>query len=164
MSDTQEDLARIELAAEQLIPELGERLTRHGLGEIEVRAGGLRVRVAGPPATAAPAVVAPARSAAAHPGAARSGPLAPSAEGASSESGSAPVPIASPAVGYFVFGEGLGPGMDVQKGDSLGFVDVLGVRHEVRAPQAGTVRNLVTETSEAVEYGQTLLELEAARA
>jgi biotin carboxyl carrier protein len=54
--------------------------------------------------------------------------------------------------------------MDVQKGDSLGFVDVLGVRHEVRAPQAGTVRNLVTETSEAVEYGQTLLELEAARA
>ena len=51
MSDTQEDLARIELAAQQLIPELGERLTRHGLGEIEVRAGGLRVRVAGPPAT-----------------------------------------------------------------------------------------------------------------
>jgi biotin carboxyl carrier protein len=163
MSDRQEDLARIELAAQQLIPELGERLTRHGLGEIEVRAGGLRVRVAAAPVPAA-AIAAPARSASVHPGAARSGPLAASAEAASLEGGSAPVPIASPAVGYFVFGEGLGPGMDVQKGDSLGFVDVLGVRHEVRAPQAGTVRNLVTETSEAVEYGQTLLELEAARA
>lgn len=164
MSDRQQDLARIELAAQQLIPELGERLTRHGLGEIEVRAGGLRVRVAGAPVPAAPAVAAPARSASAHSGAAQSDPFATAAEGAASQAESGLSPVASPAVGYFVFGEGLGPGMPVQKGDSLGFVDVLGVRHEVRAPSAGTVRNLVTETSEAVEYGQTLLELEAARA
>jgi biotin carboxyl carrier protein len=39
---------------------------------------------------------------------------------------------------------------------------MLGVRHEVRAPRRGTVRNVVTETGEAVEYGQLLIEMEAA--
>jgi len=38
------------------------------------------------------------------------------------------------------------------------------VHHEVRAPRRGTVRSLVTETGEAVEYGQTLIELEASEA
>ena len=36
-----------------------------------------------------------------------------------------------------------------------------GVRHDVRAPRSGVVRNLVTEAGEAVEYGQLLMELEA---
>jgi biotin carboxyl carrier protein len=72
--------------------------------------------------------------------------------------------VPAPAVGYFVYGDGLGPGLAVAKGDALGFVEVLGVRHDVRAPRRGVVRNLVTETGEAVEYGQTLLELEASEA
>jgi biotin carboxyl carrier protein len=33
----------------------------------------------------------------------------------------------------------------------------------VRVPADGTIRNLVAETGEAVEYGQTLVELEPTR-
>ena len=56
---------------------------------------------------------------------------------------------------------GLGPGLAVAKGDSVGHVEMLGVRHDVRAPRGGTVRNLVAESGEAVEYGQVVVELEA---
>jgi len=76
-------------------------------------------------------------------------PSGPSAQG-----------VTSPAVGFFVYADGLGPGLPVDKGDELGHVEMLGVQHEVRAPRRGTVRNLVTETGEAVEYGQVLIEME----
>ena len=74
------------------------------------------------------------------------------------------VGVASPAVGFFVFAEGLGPGLEVSKGDELGHVEMLGVRHDVRAPRGGTVGHLVAESGEAVEYGQVVLELETAEA
>lgn len=150
MSEGSPDLEQIQRAADELVPQLTERLRRSGLGEIEVRSGELRVRVAGPPG-AAPA------------------PL-PNTPAVASSPFPAPILVAgphgvpSPAVGYFVYGDGLGPGLAVEKGDALGFVEVLGVRHDVRAPRRGVVRNLVTETGEAVEYGQTLLELEASEA
>ncbi|MDP9244608.1 MAG: hypothetical protein M3O77_05965 [Chloroflexota bacterium] len=154
MSDRDRALEQIERAAAELVPELSERLTRHGLGEIEVRRGDLRVRVIASPvrgvSAAAPAPAAStARSVAATP--------------------SAPQPdeshaVSSPAVGYFLYADGLGPGLAIEKGDALGYVDVLGVRHEVRAPRSGTVRNLVAESGEAVEYGQVVIEIEPAGA
>ena len=70
----------------------------------------------------------------------------------------------SPGVGYFVYAEGLGPGLAVDKGQPLGWVEVLGVRHDVRAPRTGTVRHLVAESGEPVEYGQVVIELEPAEA
>jgi acetyl-CoA carboxylase biotin carboxyl carrier protein len=150
MTESSEDLEAIQRAASSLIPELADRLRRRGLGEIEVRSGELRVRVSAAPARAPElAAVGASFATPAHPGSVTSG---------------GPHGVPSPAVGYFVYGEGLGPGLAVEKGDALGFVEVLGVRHDVRAPRSGTVRNLVTETGEAVEYGQTLLELEAADA
>ena len=76
----------------------------------------------------------------------------------------ATVGVASPAVGFFVYADGLGPGLEVAKGDELGHVEMLGVRHDVRAPRGGTVRHLVAESGEAVEYGQVVLELQAAEA
>ena len=157
MSDETDPLKQIERAAAELIPQLTERLTQHGLGEIEVRHGDLRIRVAraiGQPAAAAakPATgrAAPAQGA---PPVDRVGvvPSGPSAQG-----------VTSPAVGFFVYADGLGPGLPVDKGDELGHVEMLGVRHDVRAPRRGLVRNLVTETGEAVEYGQLLIEMEAA--
>ena len=150
MTESTEDLEAIRRAASSLIPELADRLRRRGLGEIEVRSGDLRVRLSAVPARASQ-VAAPGAS------------LATPVHSGSVTSGG-PHGVPSPAVGYFVYGEGLGPGLPVEKGDALGFVEVLGVRHDVRAPRSGTVRNLVTETGEAVEYGQTLLELEAADA
>ncbi len=154
MSDPQAELEQVRRAADELIPQLTERLARSGLGEIEVRSGDLRVRVsAGAAASGAP----PASVAA--PKVEHAGATHPAGTAASRQDG-----VVSPAVGYFVFGDGLGPGLAVQKGDALGFVDVLGVRHDVRAPRSGTVRRLVTETGEAVEYGQMLLEIEASGA
>jgi biotin carboxyl carrier protein len=151
MTEADDPLKLIERAAAELIPQLTERLAQHGLGEIEVRQGDLRVRVAravdqrvspAPPRAPAHGTVPADRV-----GVVPSGPSAPG--------------VTSPAVGFFVYADGLGPGMPVDKGDELGHVEMLGVRHEVRAPRRGMVRNLVTETGEAVEYGQLLIEMEA---
>jgi acetyl-CoA carboxylase biotin carboxyl carrier protein len=153
MTDSDDALEAISHAAAELVPALTERLRRHGLGEIEVARGELRLRVAAASAGAPP-----------------SPPSEPSAEGAvtvdaaanpAAPDGSAPIGVASPAVGFFVYADGLGPGLDVVKGDALGHVEMLGVRHDVRAPRGGTVRHLVAESGEAVEYGQVVLELEA---
>ncbi|MEO8251856.1 MAG: biotin/lipoyl-containing protein [Chloroflexota bacterium] len=155
MTDPQDPLEQIKRAATELVPQLTERLAQHGLGEIEVRQGDLRVRVvkaiearqpSAPTRAAAPST-APGTLPADRVGVVPSGP---------SQHG-----VTSPAVGFFVYADGLGPGLPVDKGDELGHVEMLGVRHDVRAPRRGTVRNLVTETGEAVEYGQLLIEMEA---
>jgi acetyl/propionyl-CoA carboxylase alpha subunit len=44
----------------------------------------------------------------------------------------------------------------------MGAAKQLGIRHDVRAPRRGTVRNLVAESGEAVEYGQVVVEHEPA--
>ena len=153
MTDTDDALETIRSAAERLVPALTERLRRHGLGEIEVAHGDLRLRVAAAPeATRATAVAASA---------AGSVTKAP-ASAATPEKAAATVGVASPAVGFFVYADGLGPGLEVAKGDELGHVEMLGVRHDVRAPRGGTVRHLVAESGEAVEYGQVVVEIQPA--
>lgn len=155
MTDTDHGLDAIARVAADLVPQLTERLARHGLGEIEITRGDLRLRVAAaapairPAVPAAPPADAVATAAAApHPGVPAPGP--------------ATLGVPSPAVGFFVYADGLGPGLDVTKGDALGHVEMLGVKHDVRAPRAGTVRHLVAESGEAVEYGQTVVEIEPA--
>jgi len=153
MTDSQDPLELVERAAAELVPQLTERLARHRLGEIEVRRGELRVRVARAVEAAQPAT--PAR-AGAHPAG------LPADRVGVVPSGPSHLGVTSPAVGFFVYADGLGPGLPVDKGDELGHVEMLGVRHDVRAPRRGTVRNLVSEAGEAVEFGQLLIELEAA--
>lgn len=154
MTDTDRALEAISGAAQRLLPELTERLHRHGLGEIEVAHGDLRLRVAATPGTitSRPAEAAAGAEALAAPPA------------AATDASASTVAVASPAVGFFVYAEGLGPGLDVSKGDELGHVEMLGVRHDVRAPRAGTIGHLVAESGEAVEYGQVVLELETPEA
>ena len=147
MTDEQQALDAIARAANELVPQLTERLVRHGLGEIEVSSGELRLRVA--------------RSAVASSTAARSDRSGAGTPPAATAGASPSVGVTSPAVGFFVYADGLGPGLAVEKGDALGQVEMLGIRHDVRAPRRGTVRHLVAESGEAVEYGQVVLELEA---
>jgi biotin carboxyl carrier protein len=161
MTDHDAELEQIEHAANELVPELTQRLKRQGLGELEVRIGSLRVRVAlashaGRPLPGGPRVVASSIS--------QVGPgtRAAPADGIGAAPGAGTHGVTSPAVGFFAYAEGLGPGLTVDKGEALGHVEMLGVRHDVRAPRSGTVRNLVTEAGEPVEYGQLLIELEAA--
>jgi biotin carboxyl carrier protein len=162
MSDPDEELTQVEIAAREVVPQLAERLARHGLGELEVRRGELRVRVSGSSVThdAAPSQGAMARSSGSGPD---GGDGAGKRQAAvRTHAAMANHGVTSPAVGYFGFAEGLGPGLNVEKGDALGHVDMLGVRHEVRAPRRGTVRHLVAEAGEPVEYGQVVIELEPA--
>ncbi|MDH4334055.1 MAG: hypothetical protein OEW24_02170 [Chloroflexota bacterium] len=155
MSDPQDTMALVRRAADELLPQLTERLARHGLGEIEVRDGELRVRAVRTAVPTDPGSP-PARSHAG-PGVVPVDRVGPAPAAASANHG-----ITAPAVGFFVYADGLGPGLAVEKGDELGHVEVLGVHHDVRAPRGGTVRHLVTEAGEAVEYGQLLVELEPA--
>ena len=154
MTDPEHALDAIARAARDLIPQLTERLVRHDLGEIEVASGDLRLRVA--------RAVAPEPAGERADRSAFSGGASPAVHAADASGPAAPVGVASPAVGFFVYADGLGPGLAVEKGDALGQVEMLGIRHAVRAPRRGTVRHLVAESGEAVEYGQVVLELEAA--
>jgi acetyl-CoA carboxylase biotin carboxyl carrier protein len=158
VTDHDTELEQIARAASELVPALTERLRRGGLGELEVRYGGLRVRVAANPASrpapGGPRVVPTSAAPSGQPGPAHA-ETAADAGGTKARHG-----VTSPAVGLFAYADGLGPGLAVDKGDALGHVEMLGVRHDVRAPRSGTVRNLVTEAGEPVEYGQLLIELE----
>lgn len=147
MSESEQPLDLVRRAADELVPQLTERLARHGLGEIEVARGELRLRVAGAPAVPAAATAAVQASPATSPS-----PPPPDAAPAN-------VGVSAPAVGFFVYADGLGPGLAVTKGDAIGHVEMLGIRHDVRAPRSGTVRHLVAESGEAVEYGQIVVEL-----
>lgn len=158
MTDSKQAVDAIGRAAADLIPQLVERLQRHGLGEIEVAHGELRLRVAaGTGAGPASPAAAPVVSSATPTSSGQGGVPSPSAADPSAGLG-----VASPAVGFFVYADRLGPGLSVEKGDALGHVEMLGVRHDVRAPRRGTVRHLVAESGEAVEYGQVVVELEPA--
>ncbi len=155
MSDPQDPMAPVRRVVDELLPQLTERLARHGLGEVEVRDGDLRVRAV---RAAVSAGTGPS------PVHAQTGPSVVPVDrvGPALASPSANHGITSPAVGFFVYADGLGPGLAVEKGDELGHVEMLGVHHDVRAPRGGTVRHLVTEAGEAVEYGQLLIEMEPA--
>ncbi|MBW3612565.1 MAG: hypothetical protein KY392_01745, partial [Chloroflexi bacterium] len=102
MTDSDHALDAIGRVASDLVPQLTERLHRHGLGEIEVVDGDLRLRVrAGAASAPATVEVAMAGQDRAEPAAAAT-PEAPTG-----------VPVGSPAVGFFVYAEGLGPGLEV---------------------------------------------------
>ena len=153
MTDTDDGLDAIARVAADLVPRLSERLTRHGLGEIEISRRDLRLRVMAPPRGASSDASEPTPE---------SSDIAAAAAESQTPSGPSAMGVVSPAVGFFVYADGLGPGLDVTKGDSLGHIEMLGVRHEVHAPRTGTIRHLVAESGEAVEYGQTVVEIEPA--
>lgn len=158
MTDVDGTLDAVRAAAGDLVAQLAERLERHGLTEIEVAHGDLRLRVAAASGRA-PAAASPSTDAApADPPPSSD----PAGELTAEETTPTSVGVAAPAVGYFVYADGLGPGLEVTKGDAIGHVEMLGVRHDVRAPRSGTVRHLVAESGEAVEYGQVVVEIEPA--
>lgn len=162
MSDQRDDLQAIDDAARSLLPELTRRLEEHGLGELEVRRGTLRLRVAAASTPRAASVGGAGPAAEGESGAPSSSVRdgTTPATGAAQEAAPSRQPILSPAVGIFVYAEGLGPGLAVTPGQPVGHVDMLGVHYDVRAHRAGTVASLVTESGEAVEYGQLLVELD----
>lgn len=167
-----ETIARL---ADEVLPLLIARLGESGLGELEVRQDGWRVRLrrsangvhpenGGQPSQTAPGTASRGASAGSRP-AERSPDSAGQADQAQAGQGRRErrrLAITSPAVGYYQPRDGLVVGMTVRGGDLLGHVDVLGVRQDVVAPESGLLAALAAEPGEAVEYGQPLARLEPA--
>jgi acetyl-CoA carboxylase biotin carboxyl carrier protein len=159
------DHAGLARLSETLVPALVTKLNASGLGELEVREGDWRVRLRRPSGaggarraerprigshgpTAAPAHVAGAVGGQAATRAATEAPAGPER-----------VPATSPAVGVFRAVSAVGA--KVRAGDRIAIVDLLGIPQDVVAPIDGTVAEILAEAGDAVEYGESVVLVEA---
>ncbi|RHW17390.1 acetyl-CoA carboxylase biotin carboxyl carrier protein [Sphingomonas gilva] len=146
----------------ELVRQLAEMLDATQLTEIEVQDGDRKVRVART-LTAAPAPVYHAAPAPAS---------APVVAPAASET-AAPVPAAghanavkSPMVGtcYLAAEPGAAPfiavGKSVSAGDTLLIVEAMKVMNPITAPSAGTVKAILVDNGQPVEFDQPLVVVE----
>lgn len=162
------DHAAIDRLTEDLLPALIAKLGATGLGEMEVREGGWRVRLRRPADGQPPARSRrPAeRSAGDRP---ERGPDRPSErqprtlhrplEAKTARTQSRAV-ATSPAVGIYRPRADLAVGARVRAGDRVGAVDILGVAQEVVAPVDGVLGSSLVGSGDAVEYGQEILVIE----
>ncbi len=146
-----------------LIRELATLLNETGLTEIEIEKSGLKIRVtrhvqmtALAPAAAAPAAMpadAPAPAAAASP---------PAATETAPPAGA----VKSPMVGtvYLAPEPGMPPfvdiGTQVSEGQTLLIIEAMKTMNHIPAPRAGTVRQILVENNQPVEYGEPLVVIE----
>ncbi len=147
-ADGQATIARL---ADEALPMLIERLTNSELGELEVREDGWRIRLRR--AMRDNAVGADADAA---PRPAASGGHSTPAPPRDVQRGA----VTSPAVGYFATRSGVEVGTRLRNGDAIGYIDVLGVRHDVVSHLDGVLRTLDVEAGQAVEYGQQIARVE----
>jgi acetyl-CoA carboxylase biotin carboxyl carrier protein len=162
------DHAAIDRLTEDVLPALIAKLGATGLGELEVREGGWRVRLRRPADGQPPARSRrPAeRSTGDRPerGPDRSSERAPRTlhrplEAKTARTQSRAV-ATSPAVGIYRPRVDLAVGARVRAGDRVGAVDILGVAQEVVAPVDGILGSSLVESGDAVEYGQEILVIE----
>jgi biotin carboxyl carrier protein len=177
-----EDHAAIDRLSAELLPALIAKLGATGLGELEVREGGWRVRLRRPGVATGPTTskerrqgersdraARSASSAAAHAGASLT-PVGPGRDGRDGTGSGrdaradGPIVASSPAVGIFQPRPEARAGTKVRAGDRLGSVDMLGIPQEVLSPSDGVVGASLVEPGDAVEYGQELIVIEFASA
>ena len=171
-ADRTADHAAIDRLSGELLPALIAKLGATGLGELEVREGGWRVRLRRPADGGAPRRERRVGDRAGDRARERSGERAAEhgaerperaahhgLEAVTARTESRKV-ATSPAVGIFQPRAELTAGTRVRSGDRLGAVDMLGVPQEVLAPVDGVVGTSLVEPGEAVEYGQELLVIE----
>jgi acetyl-CoA carboxylase biotin carboxyl carrier protein len=138
-----------------LVRELAELLSATGLSEIEVEDGTRKIRVArtlsaAPVAATYAAPVAAAAAPAAAPVAA-----APAAEQAGT--------VRSPMVGTAYLSPEPGAanymsvGQSVKAGDTLLIVEAMKVMNAITAPASGTVKAILVENAQPIEYDQPLV-------
>ncbi|MXO64298.1 acetyl-CoA carboxylase biotin carboxyl carrier protein [Altererythrobacter endophyticus] len=139
-----------------LVRELAEMLAETGLTEIEVEDGERKIRVArGTLAAAAPAPMAPAPAPAPAPTAGES-----PAEPAVADNANA---IKSPMVGtVYLAADPESPnfvkvGDSVKAGDTLLIVEAMKVMNPITATASGTVRQVLVENAQPVEFDQPLV-------
>lgn len=145
-----------------LIRELAELLNETGLSEIEIAREGLKVRVARQ--TMASAIV-------------QTQPVAATSAARSSEAAAAPVKdgpdpanhpgcVKSPMVGtaYRSPEPGAAPFIDigtrVVQGQTLMIIEAMKTMNHIPAPKAGTVKEILIENGQPVEFGEPLVIVE----
>lgn len=146
----------------QLVRDLAALLDDTNLTEIEVEDGDRKIRVARKAAAAAPtAVYAPAPAPA---------PVAAPTAAAPAASADAALPagtvVKSPIVGtaYLSAEPGAAPfarvGAQVNAGDTLLIVEAMKVMNAIPAPTAGTIKAILVDNGQPVEYDQPLIVIE----
>ena len=151
-----------------LVKALADILDEAGLAELEYETADLSVRLsrvsgAAPVAPVAPvaAVAAPAAPVAAAPAASAAAPAADSADAASH-----PGAVTSPMVGtVYVAPEPDAPnfievGGTVKKGQTLLIVEAMKVMNPITAPADGTVKQILVQNAQPVEFGEVLVVIE----
>jgi acetyl-CoA carboxylase biotin carboxyl carrier protein len=145
---------------QQLIRDLAGILNDTNLTEIEVELDQLKVRVSRQPASVH-AVAAPAPVYAA-PAAAAGQPTAPAAAVAEPSKNAVPSPMVgtaylSPAPDAKPFIE---VGQAVKEGQTLLIIEAMKTMNQIPAPRSGTVKAILVEDSQPVEYGMPLVVIE----
>ena len=148
-----------------LVRELASILRDADLGEVEVEHEGLRIRVSKAGANApAPIHYAPAPAAAAAPATAAA-PAAPATAEAAPVA-AAKNAVTSPMVGTVYLSPEPGAkafvsvGDKVKKGDTLMLVEAMKTFNPVESPAAGTVKEIIVEDGQPVEFGEPLIVIE----
>ena len=144
----------------KLVRELAELLNETGLTEIEVEDGDRKVRVGrgGGVASAAPAPVIAAPAAAPAPATA-----APTPEDSAQAADDNADALKSPMVGtvYLSSEPGAAPfvkvGDSVSEGDTLLIVEAMKVMNPIPADKAGTVKAILVDNAQPVEFDQPLV-------
>ncbi len=163
MSKMAKDKHELPSTGEQaLIRELATLLNETGLTEIEIEKAGLKIRVArhaqmtayAPPQ--APAAPAPQPPAAAAPS------LEPAAADAAPPAGAVKSPMVgtvylSPEPGAPAFVE---IGARVSEGQTLLIIEAMKTMNHIPAPRSGTVKQILVENNQPVEYGEPLVVIE----
>jgi acetyl-CoA carboxylase biotin carboxyl carrier protein len=147
------DPRKVRADANALVTELLERLANDEVSELEVKRGGVRVRVAKNGARVAPS----APGAVAPPHAAPTAPAAPVIE----------LPtVNAPLTGIFYRSSSpqteafVQVGSKVEPGDVIGLIEAMKLFNEIRSTQSGRVRRIFAENGQLVRAHQPLLEVE----
>jgi len=145
------------LVDEGIIRGLAEVLNDTGLSEIEVEQQGLRIRIARN-VTVSAAVSQPA---APHPGAATPPPAA-----AAATDENHPGTVKSPMVGTVYRAPEPGTpsfvevGSTVKKGQTVLIIEAMKTMNHIPAPRPGTVKAILVENEQPVEFGEPLMIIE----
>jgi acetyl-CoA carboxylase biotin carboxyl carrier protein len=149
------DPRKVRADANALVAELLERLANDEVSELEVKRGGVRVRVAkdgGRVAASAPGVVASPHAA----------PAVLAAPAKALPTVNAPLTgifyrASSPQTEAFVQ-----VGSSVESGDVIGLIEAMKLFNEIRSTVSGRVRRIFAENGQLVRAHQPLLEVEPA--
>ncbi len=150
-----------------LVRAIAQLLTETNVGEIEVRKGDLKVRVArqGTAPAAAPMMMAPQQAVVPAP-VVMSAPTAKPVVSASAEASAHPGAVKSPMVGTGY--RKASPeaqnfvelGSTVKLGEKLMLIEAMKTFNDIVAPRAGTVTAILVEDGQPIEFGQTLFVIE----